>query len=109
MARKKRKEAGDEMPGDVSALTGWSPARQVVDPTRAKVQARRITINLDEDVIAVFKTEAFLGGPPYQVAINQALRSYLRGREQLTGESAAATVLEALENREVIRRIRQIR
>jgi hypothetical protein len=40
------------------------------------VASPRATINLDENVVAIFEAEAFLGGRPYQVAIIQALRSY---------------------------------
>jgi hypothetical protein len=70
---------------------------------------RRITINIDEDVIAIFKAEALRGGPPYQVAINQALRSYLRDREQSADDRAADIVLRALEDEAVRARLREIR
>jgi hypothetical protein len=72
--------------------------------TRAR---RRITINLDADLIAIFKAEALQGGPPYQVAINQALRSYLRDRERSWREhAAAALVLEALDDEKVQEKLR---
>ena len=99
----------DSLPEDVSRLRGWRPARQVADVTRTKVPTRRITMNLDADLIAIFKTEALQGGPPYQVAINQALRSYLRDRERSRHEHAAAIVLEALDDEAVQRKLRAIR
>jgi uncharacterized protein (DUF4415 family) len=104
------KNAGDgDLVDDVSQLDGWKRARRRVDPLAAKVPSRRITINIDEDIIAILKAEAFLGGPPYQVAINQALRQYLRSREQSERASAAETVLLALEEPEVRRRLRALR
>lgn len=59
--------------------------------------------------MAIFKAEAFLGGPPYQVAINQALRSYLRARERSEKQRAAELVLAALDDEAVIERLRRIR
>ena len=109
MSSSKPKGAPDELPEDVSRLRGWRPARQVADITQAKLPTRRITINLDADVIAVFKAEALQGGPPYQVAINQALRSYLRERELSRREHAAALVLEALNDEAVQEKLRAIR
>jgi uncharacterized protein (DUF4415 family) len=96
------------MPDDVSTLEGWTRARHRLDPIATKVPTRRVTINLDEDIIATFKAEAFLGGPPYQVAINQALRSYLRTREMSERERAAHTVLAALEDQAVVERLREL-
>jgi uncharacterized protein (DUF4415 family) len=75
------------LPEDVSRLGGWRPARQVANVTKTKLPTRRITINLDADLVAVFKAEALGGGPPYQVAINQALRSY-SGGESARGAGA---------------------
>jgi uncharacterized protein (DUF4415 family) len=98
--------SSDDLPADVSRLGGWSPARQVADVSRTKLPTRRVTINLDADVIATFKAEALHGGPPYQVAINQALRSYLRERERTSQEQAAAIVLAALEDRAVQEKLR---
>ncbi len=109
MKKRSSREGANDVSRDVSRLSGWAPARHVVDPAAAKVPARRVTINLDEDIIAIFKAEAFLGGPPYQVAINQALRSYLLTRQLDRKEQAARTVLAALEDQEVVRRIRKIR
>lgn len=80
MKKRTTRSTEAELPSDVSSLGGWKRARQVLDPTRAKVPTRRITINLDADIVAAFKAEAFRGGPPYQVAINQALRAHLRER-----------------------------
>jgi uncharacterized protein (DUF4415 family) len=99
----------DALPEDVSGLPGWRPARQVADVTKVKLPTRRITINLDADLVAIFKAEALQGGLPYQVAINQALRSYLRDRERSGREHAAAIVLEALNDEAVQERLRAIR
>lgn len=104
-----RRGAGDEMPADVSTQKGWGPARHVVDPARAKLPTRRVTINLDEDVIAIFKAEALRGGPPYQVAINQALRAYLHGRETSEQDRAVQAVLTALDDEAVQQKLRDIR
>jgi uncharacterized protein (DUF4415 family) len=101
--------AGDEMPGDVSNLKEWRPARHIVDPVSAKLPTRRVTINLDEDILAIFKSEALRGGPPYQVAINQALRAYLHGRETSEEDRAVQVVLMALDDAAVRRKLRSIR
>ncbi len=106
---KKRKKPSDDMPSDVSKLEGWKRAGRVADPLTVKVPTRRVTINIDEDIIAIFKAEALQGGPPYQVAINQALRSHLRQTELAGKEQAIEVVLKALDDRAVRRKIRQIR
>jgi uncharacterized protein (DUF4415 family) len=98
-----------DLPEDVSRLGGWRPARQVADVTKTKLPTRRITINLDADLVAAFKAEALRGGPPYQVAINQALRSYLQQRERSRREHATAIVLEALDDEAVQEKLRAIR
>lgn len=109
MSKSTRKTKADELPRDVSGRRGWRRARQHVDATTAKLPTRRVTINLDEDIVAIFKAEALLGGAPYQVAINQALRSYLRERERSESERAAEMVLKALDDEAVIEKLRQIR
>ncbi|HEV8239208.1 MAG TPA: BrnA antitoxin family protein [Thermoanaerobaculia bacterium] len=109
MSRSRSKATSDALPDDVSRLRGWRPARQVVDVTKTKLPTRRITINLDTDLVAIFKTEALQGGPPYQVAINQALRSYLRERERSRHERAAAIVLDALDDEAVRQKLRAMR
>lgn len=109
MRKKEEKRSQDDMPADVSGLLGWRRARRVVDPLHAKIPVRRITINLDQDIIAIFKAEAAIGGPPYQVAINRALRSYLHDRQATSGEAAAELVLRALDDRKVKQKIRRIR
>lgn len=101
--------AGEEIPHDASALKGWGPARHVVDPVTAKLPTRRVTINLDEDLVAIFKAEALRGGPPYQVAINQALRAYLHDRETSEQNRAVQAVLTALDDQTVQRKLRSIR
>jgi uncharacterized protein (DUF4415 family) len=98
----------DDVPADVSKLGGWTRARKTADATRVRLPTRRITINLDADIVAIFKAEAFRGGLPYQVAINQALRRFLAEREETLGERAAATVLAALEHPSVVKRIRAV-
>jgi uncharacterized protein (DUF4415 family) len=97
------------MPEDVSALKGWQPARHVVDPARAKLPTRRVTINLDDDLIAIFKAEALRGGPPYQVAINQALRAHLHDREASEQQRTVQLLLTALDDEAVQRKVRSIR
>jgi uncharacterized protein (DUF4415 family) len=99
---------GDEIPQDVSRQRGWGPARHVVDPMRVKLPTRRVTINLDEDIVAIFKAEALRGGPLYQVAINQALRAYLHDREIPEQERAVRDVLAALDDEAVRRKLRGI-
>ena len=109
MSRSRSKVSPGELPEDVSELGGWGPARQVADVTRTKLPTRRITINLDADVVAVFKAEALRGGLPYQVGINRALRSYLQERERSRREQAASIVLEALNDEAVQEKLRAIR
>jgi len=109
MSKATRKTTRPDLPAEVSRTTGWRRARHVLDPGTTKVPARRITINIDEDIIAIFKAEAFRGGPPYQIAINQALRRYLRERQRSEREHAADLVLKALEDESVIARLRRIR
>jgi uncharacterized protein (DUF4415 family) len=109
MSRSRSKATADALPDDVSHLRGWRPARQVADVTKTKLPTRRITINLDADLVAIFKAEALQGGPPYQVAINQALRGYLRERERSRQQHAAAIVLEALDDEAVRQKLRAIR
>lgn len=105
---KAKKTKTTEMPADVSQARGWRRARHVVDVSRARVPSRRITINLDEDIVAIFKAEALRGGAPYQLAINQALRSFLRDRERSRRDRAAELVLEALDDEAVREKLRQI-
>ena len=111
MPRRKRDD-GDgagEMPADVSTRKDWHRAKRRLDPATTKVPSRRITINLDHDIVAIFKAEALRGGPPYQVAINQALRHYLHERERDARDEAARTVLAALDDPRVRRKLRQVR
>lgn len=107
--RSPRRRPAGEIPQDVSALEGWRRARQVIDPVNAKLPTRRVTINLDQDLLAIFKAEALRGGPPYQVAINQALRAYLHSREASEQERAVRVVLTALDDAVVRRKLRSIR
>lgn len=108
MKKKSGKREHDEMPSDVSGLKGWKRARRIVDVADVRLPAKRITINLDRDVIAHFKAEALRGGPPYQAAINQALR---RQVQQTTGAAEPPgidVVLRALEDPTVQGKIRDI-
>jgi uncharacterized protein (DUF4415 family) len=109
MSRSRAKATSDALPDDVSRLRGWRPARHVADVTKTKLSTRRITINLDADLVGIFKAEALQGGPPYQVAINQALRSYVRERERSRQQQAAAIVLEALDDEAVREKLRAMR
>ena len=84
---------GAELSNDVSGLRGWRRARHIADPVTTKLPTRRVTINLDEDIVAIFKAEALQGGPPYQVAINQALRESI-AYAQAHQEEALAYALE---------------
>lgn len=96
------------LPVDVSRLKGWRKAARVVDPGRVNLPMRRITINLDSDIVAVFKAQALKGGPPYQVASNQALREYLHRREEQAADQPAQTVLAALKDPRVRRKIQAL-
>ena len=108
MKKKTPNTIKEEMPTDVSKLKGWTKARQVLDTTTTKLPARRITINIDSDIIAIFKAEALRGGAPYQVAINQALRRYLHDREMKSRNQTVREVLAALDDRAVRRKIQSI-
>jgi len=90
-----------ELPKDVSGLRGWARSKRSVSLDRVKLPTRRITINLDSDIVAIFKAEALQGGPPYQVAINQALRRYLRDRETEIDSRTKKAVLSTLRDPEV--------
>ncbi len=51
MKKKTGKNQFEEMPVDVSELSGWRKASRSVNPAEAKLPARRITINIDRDLI----------------------------------------------------------
>ena len=99
----------EDMPSDVSRQPGWGRPRHSADPARAKIPTRRITINLDQDVIAHFKAEALRGGPPYQVGINQAVRRYLHELESRNEGALLEAILAALDNPRVRRKVRAIK
>ena len=107
--RSTRSGGDGAMPRDVSKQRGWRPARHVVDPASAKLPTRRVTIDLDEELVAIFKAEALRGGPPYLVAINRALRSYLHGREMSEQDWAVQVVMTALADEAVQRKVRSTR
>ena len=104
----RRGETAEELPTEVSGLGGWRPARHRAVVTVAGMPSRRVTIRLDEDILAIFKAEALAGGLPYQVAINQALRVYLREREQSERQRSVEIVLAALEDEAVREKLRLI-
>lgn len=60
----------------------------------------RITIRLDEDIIAWFRQQADeAGGGNYQTMINQALKDYIYGQQQPVLEDLLRRVVrEELEN-----------
>ena len=59
-------------------FTGMKPKRGAVIPSPGKT---RITIMLDDDVIAAFRERAEAEGRGYQTAINAALRAALAKEE----------------------------
>ena len=68
--------------------------RGAVVPTRGKT---RITIYLDDQVVRQFKAQSEKTGKGYQTLINDALQSYLSGREKpLTAETVRKIVREEL-------------
>ena len=70
-------------------------------PHLAKLQARaqpnktRVTMWVDEDVIAAFRERAAKGGSGYQTEMNRALRDAATGTP-LTAENLDAIVLKAV-------------
>lgn len=82
----------------------FSKAKRAKDvPHLAKLQAAaskgktRISIMLDEEVIAGFRARAEAAGRGYQTEINQVLRTYLaEGGEHLTLEALRQVIREEL-------------
>lgn len=109
MKKKNDRPHGDDMPSDVSALKGWKRARRTVDLADVRLPVKRITINLDRDVIAYFKAASLRGGPSYQVAINQALRRHVQQSTAAAEPRGIDAVLQALDDPKVQRKIREIR
>lgn len=59
----------------------------------------RITIRLDDDVLAWFRQQAeAMGGGNYQTLINQALREYMSGQREPLEEILRRVVREELES-----------
>jgi uncharacterized protein (DUF4415 family) len=108
MKKRNRRGDPDEMPTDVAGLEGWTRARAGIAGAGRKLPSQRITINIDSDLIAIFKAEALRGGLPYQVAINQALREHLHRKEGEAGAEAVNAVLSALDDPAVRRKIRAL-
>ena len=83
----------------------FSDAKPVVAiPALATLQAEssgksRITMYLDDDVLAAFRRQAEEQGIGYQTAINQVLRNYLH-----QGESALESLLRKVIREEMQRR-----
>ncbi len=80
----------------------FSGAKRAKDvPYLAKLQARaqpnktRVTMWVDEDVIAAFRERAAKGGSGYQTEMNRALRDAATGTP-LTTENLSAIVLKAV-------------
>lgn len=80
----------------------FSGAKRANDvPHLAKLQARaqpnktRVTMWVDEDVIAAFRERAAKGGSGYQTEMNRALRDAATGTP-LTTENLSAIVLKAV-------------
>jgi uncharacterized protein (DUF4415 family) len=84
---------------DFSAASGAKRAKDV--PHLAKLQAReqpnktRITMWVDEDVVATFRARATKEGSGYQTEMNRALREAASGTP-LTAENLSALVLKAV-------------
>lgn len=69
---------------------GKSAAEEPERHVRAKV-----TMNLDGDIVAYFKSEAGRVGRPYQALINQVLREYIEGsRPERLAREVADLLLE---------------
>ncbi|MBV5301803.1 MAG: hypothetical protein RL674_1526 [Pseudomonadota bacterium] len=71
-------------------------------PHLAKLQAEnnktRITICLDNDILANFKERAAQGGKGYQTLINETLRANLKEETPLTAETLRKILHEELAN-----------
>jgi uncharacterized protein (DUF4415 family) len=84
---------------DFSPASGAKRAKDV--PHLAKLQARaqpnktRVTMWIDEDVVAAFRERAAAGGLGYQTEMNRALREAATGTP-LTAENLSAIVLKAV-------------
>jgi uncharacterized protein (DUF4415 family) len=84
---------------DFSPAGGAKRAKDV--PHLAKLQARaqpnktRVTMWIDEDVVAAFRERAAAGGSGYQTEMNRALREAATGTP-LTAENLSAIVLKAI-------------
>jgi uncharacterized protein (DUF4415 family) len=86
---------------DFSPAGGAKRAKDV--PHLAKLQARaqpsktRVTMWIDEDVVAAFRERAALARSGYQTEMNRALREAATGTP-LTAENLSAIVLKAVKN-----------
>ena len=107
--RAPRRQIDEDMPAEAARHPGWGKPRRSADPASARIPAKRITINLDQDVIAHFKGEALRGGPPYQVAINQALRRFLHEQESREEGALVERIMTVLDDARVRRKIRGMR
>ena len=98
------------IPLAVATCPPSSPASEIIVAFSDDVEfGRPITENLQFVLPAAESLRVALhGGPPYQTAINQALRAYLRDRESSYREQATQSVLDALEDPGVRKKIREI-
>lgn len=84
---------------DFSPSSGAKRAKDV--PHLAKLQARaqpnkaRVTMWIDEDVVAAFRERAAKSGSGYQTEMNRALREAATGTP-LTAENLSAVVAKAV-------------
>lgn len=70
--------------------------RGAIDPT--SLGKSRITIRLDDEVLAWFREQAHnAGGGNYQTMINEALREYIQQRHEPLEETLRRVVREELE------------
>ena len=71
--------------------------RGAIDPTPPG--KTRITIRLDNDVLAWFRNRVHkAGGGNYQTLMNQALREYIRQQEESLEEIVRRAVREEIQN-----------
>lgn len=84
---------------DFSPASGAKRAKDV--PTLSKLQARaqskktRVTMWIDDDVVAAFRARAAKAGAGYQTEMNRALRDAATGTA-LTAENLASVVTKAV-------------
>jgi uncharacterized protein (DUF4415 family) len=84
---------------DFSPAGGAKRAKDVLHlaklQSRAQPNKTRVTMWIDEDVVAAFRERAAAGGSGYQTEMNRALREAATGTP-LTAENLSAIVLKAV-------------